>query len=107
MTFTVRIEQEAHDNIQGNALWWTENHSPDQAIKWERAVYDQLRELATMPERHGLAFESNEFPFDLHQQLLGIGKTRTYRALFRIEESTVVVLTFLAAEQDDWQGDAS
>lgn len=104
MTFTVCIEQEAHDNIQKNALWWAEKHSPEQAITWERAMYDQIRELETMPQRHGLARENDEFPFELRQKLLGTGKRPSYRALFCIEESTVVVLTFLAAEQDDWHG---
>lgn len=104
MSFTVCIEQEAHDNIQRNALWWAENHSPGQAIKWERAIYDQLRELAKMPHRHGLAREDDQFPFDLRQKLLGTGKRPTYRALFRIDGSAVFVLTFLAGEQDDWRG---
>jgi hypothetical protein len=54
-----------------------------------------------MPERHSLARENDEFPFELRQQLLGIGRRKSYRALFTIRESTVHVLEVLAAEQED------
>mgnify|MGYP007009295167 CR=1 FL=1 len=55
-----------------------------------------------MPERYGLAHENSAFQFDLRQKLVGKGKRLTYRVLFTIRDSTVHVLEFLAAEQDDW-----
>ncbi|MEM8671631.1 MAG: hypothetical protein AAGG48_29195 [Planctomycetota bacterium] len=101
MTFDVVIKQEAHDAILRNALWWRDHHSVDQAIEWQATIYSQLAELQSMPERHGLAPENHRFPFELRQQLLGKGKRGSYRALFRIEGSTVEVLGFYAAEQDE------
>ncbi len=103
MTFDVVIYQQAHAALERNALWWAENHSPEQAMQWQQAIYRQIGELRTMPERHGLARENDEFPFELRQQLLGTGNRPTYRAVFAITESTVHVLDFLAAEQDDIQ----
>ena len=103
MTFDLVIKEEAHVNIQRNAMWWAINHSPDEAIAWQASIYKQLEQLRTMPERFGLARENDYVPFELRQQLVGTGKNPSYRALFRINGSTVEVLTFQAAEQDDWQ----
>ncbi len=103
MTFEVLIEQPAHASIERNATWWATNHSVDEATAWKDAIYEQLEELQSMPERHGIANENDEFPFELRQQLLGIDQHKTYRALYTIRDKTVHVLEFLAAEQDDWK----
>ena len=102
MTFDLRFAKAALLSIQRNATWWSVHHSPDQAVVWENAIYDQIEELRTMPHRHGLARENDEFPYEVRQQLLGTGRQSSYRALFRIEENIVYVLEFLAAEQDDF-----
>ncbi|QDS91208.1 hypothetical protein EC9_54320 [Rosistilla ulvae] len=104
MTFAVVIKDEAHRNILRNTKWWQEHHSTEKATEWMDAVYQQLAELSTMPERHGLAAEDGSYPFRLHQKLVGLGSTPRYRALFRIQSDTVEVLTLLAAEQDQWPG---
>ena len=103
MTLEVLIEQPAHASIERNAVWWATNRSVDEAMAWKEAIYEQLEDLRTMPERHGPAHENNEFPFGLRQKLMGIGARKTYRALFTIRDNTVHVLEFLAAEQDDWK----
>jgi len=100
--YKVIIELPAHASIEHNASWWATNHSFDESLAWQAAIYEQLTELQMMPERHGFARENDEFSFELRQQLLGTGKQPTYRALFTIKGSTVHVLEFLAAEQDDW-----
>ena len=102
MAFEVIIEQPAHESIERNAVWWAQHHSANAALEWQEIIYRQIAELATMPERHGLAHENSEFPFDLRQKLIGKGKRPSYRVLFTIRESTVHVLGFLAAEQADW-----
>ena len=101
MTFEVIIYQQAHVAIERNATWWAVNRSMEEAEAWTDAIYEQLQRLRKMPEQHGFAHENDEFSFELRQQLLGIGKRPTYRALFTIKDSTVHVLDFLAAEQDD------
>ena len=102
MTFDVLIELPAHTSIKRNATWWAKNRSAAEAIAWMDAIYEQLKELQTMPEQHGFAHENAEFDFDLRQKLIGIGSRKTYRALFTIRGSTVHVLELLADEQDDW-----
>lgn len=105
MKFELAIREEAHTNILRNAVWWSDHHSLSKAEEWMTEVYRQIEDLRTMPERHGLARENSEFPFDLRQKLVGLGPRPSYRVLFRVTENLVEVLTFLAAEQDDWVSD--
>ena len=102
MKFQLRIKDEAQTNILRNAVWWSDHHSHLKAEEWIYAVYQQIDDLVSMPERHGLARENVEFPFDLRQKLVGLGPRPSYRVLFRIVGNYVEVLTFLAAEEDDW-----
>ena len=100
--YEVIIEEPAQISIERNAKWWAENHSVEQAIKWQTQIYDQMREgLCVMPERHGFARENDAFEVELRQQLLGTGGRPGYRALFTIRQEAVHVLAFLACEQDD------
>lgn len=77
MNYTVIIELPAHASIERNALWWATNHSLDESLAWQNAIYEQLTELQTMPELHGFARENDEFSIELRQQLLGTGKRPT------------------------------
>ena len=100
MSFRVLIEETAHRDIRRHALWWAENHSVNEAIKWNAAIYEQLEELGTMPTRHPLAAENSAFPFEIHEKIVGLGSTRGYRAIFKIVENEVHVLTVRSAAQD-------
>ena len=100
MTFEVIVYQQAHDAILRNAVWWAVNHSKIEAEGWKGAIYDQVHQLTHMPKQHALAWENDEFSYELRQLRLGIGKRQTYRALFTVKDSAVHVLDFLAAEQD-------
>ena len=100
MSFKVAIQETAHQDIERNALWWADNHSVDEAIKWKAAIYEQLRELETMPPRHPLAVENPAFSFDIREKLVGLGHIRSYRAVFTIVENDVHVLTVRRGSQD-------
>ena len=100
MSFNVTIQETAHQDIQRNALWWAHNHSVDEAIKWKAVIYEQLRELETMPNRHPLAVENPAFSFDIREKLVGLGHSPGYRAVFTIVENEVHVLTVRRGAQD-------
>ena len=70
-----------------------------QAITWKAAVYQQIRKLSQMPERHALAAENASFPFDIREKLVGVGSRPDYRAIFTIVDSEVHVLTVRSAAQ--------
>jgi len=57
-------------------------------------VYGQIYDSRIIPERHGLAREDSDFPFALHQKLVGLGPRPSYRVLFRVVDNCVEVLTF-------------
>ncbi len=100
MSFRLHIHGEAHEDIHRNSLWWAKNHSLDQAITWEIAVYDQLAGLASLPERKPLAVENPSFPFDVREALIGLGSRPRYRAIFTIRDNVVHILAFLDSAQD-------
>ena len=68
--------------------------------KWIDAVELQLRDLALNPERFGYAPENGLFSYPLHQMLVGMGKRRSYRAVYTIKPTEAHVLTIRRAVQD-------
>ena len=93
MKFELVVTPRARADILRNAIWWAENHSPDQAIAWFDAMYDQLETLRVMPERFPLAPENDLVDVDLHEMPLGVGNRPSYRAIFTVKVSEVHVLT--------------
>lgn len=102
MSLTVRFTERAKADVSRNAQWWAEHHSLEQAIKWKDAVWEQMLALYSMPKRHGLAAKNPKFSFDLRQKLIGLGPRPTYRALFVIRDSVVLVLAVLRCSQDSF-----
>jgi len=100
MSFQLAIADEAHADISRNASWWAAHHSYEQASRWKDAVYEQLETLYTFPERHPLAPENAEFPFDIREKPVGLGSRPSYRAVFTIQENVVLVLTVQRGAQD-------
>jgi plasmid stabilization system protein ParE len=100
MSLEVRVTEQAHADIERNAHWWAENHSMEQAIRWQDAVYRPLRELALMQESYGIAHESAALGVELRQKVVGLGKGN-YRAIFRIHERHISILAVRRATQDD------
>ena len=100
MSFRVLISPRAVDDIARNATWWAENHSVEQALKWEEAIFGKIRSLNTFPESHPIAFENPNFKYELREAHFGLGSRPGYRILFTVVGETVNVLTVKAAEED-------
>jgi len=98
--FQVVVGPIAKEDLSRNANWWADNHSVDQAVKWIDAVELQLHDLVPNPERFGYAPENGLFSYPLHQMLVGMGKRRSYRAVYTIKTTEVHVLTIRRAAQD-------
>ncbi len=58
MIYDLAISEGAHDDITRNAVWWSEHHSYDQAIRWRDAIYEQLETLRERPEQYPVAAEN-------------------------------------------------
>ena len=100
MKYTVVLTPRAEQDIFRNAAWWAENHSLDQAIQWQDAIYTELEALAQLPERCSLAVENANHVQELRQLLVGLGNQRSYRAIFTIVYREVHVLTVQRGAQD-------
>ncbi len=100
MTFRVTITPQAREDIDRNSDWWASSHSVDQALRWSDTIFDQIETLAELPESHALAIENEDFPFEIRNKLVGLGRPRRYRAIFTIRENRVLVLAVRAAEED-------
>ena len=100
MSFSVRYTDQAAADLFRNAHWWAEHHSLDEALAWEAAMETQIATLAEHPTRHALAPENDDFPFEIHQKLIGLGSRPSYRAIYTIHGDTVFVLAVHRGTQD-------
>lgn len=75
-------------------------HSPTASLRWLEMFVSRLRSLAHHPLRCGLAREHARSEFELRQLL--IGRRRTYRAIFTVVATRVVILAIRHTAQDDW-----
>ena len=48
--------------------------------------------LEQNPSRFPLAFENDQFPYELRQQNYGLGSNPTHRAIFTIRNNVVLIL---------------
>lgn len=99
-TFHVIVSDKAIDDIERNAQWWAENHSPEEALRWYELAFAKIYSLDKMPTRHGLSRENADFPYEIRDLLFGLGPRPSYRAVFTIVENTVHVLTVQRSSQD-------
>ena len=104
MNFSVLITEQAHADIQRNALWWAEHYSVEQAIQWQGTVYRQIDAIANMPESYSLSPENAQLPFQLREQRVGLGR-KGYRAVFTIRGTDVLVLAVRRGAQDALRAD--
>ncbi len=105
MNYHVIVSQRAIADIERNAKWWAENHSPAQALSWYEAVLNAIYSLDDNPERHGVSVENDEFPFEIRDLLCGLGRRPSYRAVFTIQGNQVHVFTVKRASEDLIQPD--
>jgi len=100
MTIKLEITERACSDIERNAIWWAQNHSLDQAVSWQTAVYDQLEGILLMPESYPLISEAHSIGEPLRQKAVGLGRGG-YRAVFRITKEAVQVLTIRRGAEAD------
>lgn len=105
MTYRVIVHDEALHDIERNARWWAENHSPTEAARWYEAAFEAIYKLDRFPESHSIAFEGDNFPFEIRELHFGLGSRPSYRAVFTVEGDTVHVLTVRRASQDTFRPD--
>lgn len=105
MTHRLIVTASARDDITRNAAWWAEHHSIEQALRWYDTIYEQLESLLTFPESYAFSSENDAFSYELREKLVGLGRHKTYRAIFTIAGEEVRVLAVRRASQDTFSPD--
>ncbi len=101
MTFRVVILPRAKRQLYESALWWADNRSSDQAIRWLAGFEEILSTLQDDPHRFALAPEDDAFSFAVRQLLYGLGQKKTHRAVFEVRNDQVLVHAIRHLAQDD------
>lgn len=105
MNYTVRITSRAHAELATTIEWYAEHYSAEFAARWYDEFLDRIDTLASTAESNPFSRENDRVPFDLRELHYGAGRRTTHRAVFRILESTVEVLTIRHVAQRDLEAD--
>ena len=100
MTRQVIVTARAKKELYEAALWWAENRSTEQAIRWMEGFEAAIKSLAQGAERQPLVSEASTFPRELQQLIYGLGRRKTHRAVFEIRDYKVFVYTIRHLAQD-------
>jgi plasmid stabilization system protein ParE len=95
----------AHQDLLDNCTWWATHRSEAEAERWYDGFSKAIKKLATDAERHALARENANFPFELRQLNYGLGRRPTHRALYTIRPDMILVLRIAHLAQDDFSTD--
>jgi plasmid stabilization system protein ParE len=94
MTYRLRVTDEAADRLLAIARWYAEtSQSLEIASAWYDGFIDELETLEKNPFRGSFSAENEMFDFELREIYYGSGKRITHRALYRVFENTVEVLS--------------
>jgi len=98
--YRVIITPVAGENLR-EAHEWLEAENPVYAAKWLNGIREKILELATLPESHAVAPESEAFDCEIRQMLFG--RATPWRIFFTIDGSTVHVLHIRHGSRDYWR----
>jgi hypothetical protein len=88
VTFRVRIEEEARDNLRSHYRSLQERYGESTyPLEWYRGIRAAIQDLASSAERFGTAYEDRYFQEHIRQRLFD-----SYKVLFTIRGSVVHVL---------------
>ncbi len=94
MSFRLKITDEAADLLLSHARYYAEtSQSAEVAVAWYDGFIDELYSLEQNPYRCAVAPENSLFEFEVRELLYGSGRRPTHRAIFRIVDDVVEILT--------------
>jgi len=100
MKYQVVFAPGARLQLTDIALWWSEHRSTEQAIQWLTGFEAKIRLLTHNPERWPLVPERELSDRGFRQLTYGLGKNKTHRAVFRIDQQTVTIHVIRHLAQD-------
>jgi plasmid stabilization system protein ParE len=102
MKYEVVLSGRAERELNEATAWYVRRSQSDEiGRRWHEGFVELIEGLCVAPERHSLAHESSEFPFELREVHYGSGRRKTHRAVFTITGRRVEVLTIRHFSQRD------
>lgn len=101
MSYRVIVFPRAKRQLLDQAVWWSENRSLDQALRWLAGFERALASLANNPQRCALARESEDFDFAVRELRYGLKNRPTHRAIFEVRGAEVLVYAVRHLSQRD------
>jgi plasmid stabilization system protein ParE len=99
MKYRVRLTDKAEQDVSAILAWFREQSAIEAGGKWFDRLMACIDKLETMPERCGLAAESEDLDLEIRE--LHLGRRRgTYRLLFEIRGQVVYVLRIWHSARD-------
>lgn len=98
MSLRVRLTDEAVQN-QNEIADWIANHSIDGALRWLDALERMLQQIAANPLSCPKAQEDEFCRKELRNALFGTPKGRVFRAVFYVEDDTIIVTHLRGPDQ--------
>lgn len=103
MSRKVIVLPRAESQLLEAATWWSENRSPEQALRWldrfEAAITSletDIRPLTIAPED-----SVGDFSFTVRQLAYGLGSRPTHRAIIELRESVIYIHAIRHLAQDE------
>ena len=95
MTYQVSLTSKCELEIAETALWWSENRNADQALAWFEGLHETLETLRENPARLAVFREQSlyDWKYTYRRILFGLSKKPTHRAIYRIQDETVYVVS--------------
>jgi plasmid stabilization system protein ParE len=91
VNYRVRLTEKAEQDVDGVLEWFRDQAAMSAGGKWFAQLMATIDTLETMPERCGLAAESEDIGLDIREILVG-KRHGIYRVLFQVQGRTVYVL---------------
>jgi plasmid stabilization system protein ParE len=105
VTHRVTILPRAKCQLLEQALWWSENRSAEQALRWLAGFEAALASLADRPDRCAVARENDAFDVPIRELHYGLRGRATHRAVFEIRQREVIVHSIRHLAQRDLSPD--
>jgi len=103
MSRRVIVLPRAESQLLEAAVWWSENRSPEQALRWLDGFEAAIASLETDTRRLTIAPEDAllGFTFTIRQLAYGLGSSPTHSAIVELRESVVYIHAIRHLAQDE------
>ena len=105
MKLRVVLSERAEEQLEDAYLWWSENRSAEQAVRWYNSFLNKLETLGQNPERFSVAPETFRTAHEVRQLLFGLGRKISHRALFTIRSDMIYVFSVRHVSQQTEESD--